>query len=198
MPSGKTDAAPSFVETANEIIRDGGPTALWTGLRPGLVLTVNPAITYGVFERLKTWILQSRPRASGKLSLGEAFVLGMCSKTLATVVTYPYIFVSTTDTRCSALMIRQRSGSRRKRMLLQPRVKAKGKATRRSRRSDPLRMPSWSISPSRKTSLQLNLGILRRPHRTRESAGVVAPFLCCARCTRRKGLLGGIKVSEHK
>lgn len=68
-------------------------TALWTGLKPGLVLTVNPAITYGVFERAKSWIL-SEGREGGKLTVGEAFWLGVFSKTLATVVTYPYIFVS--------------------------------------------------------------------------------------------------------
>jgi adenine nucleotide transporter 17 len=55
---------------------------------------VNPAITYGAFERLKTWVLKSKGREGGKLSVGEAFLLGVGSKTLATVVTYPYIFVS--------------------------------------------------------------------------------------------------------
>lgn len=81
-------------------------TALWTGLRPGLVLTVNPAITYGVFERLKSWRLEG-DRFGGKLGVGEAFWIGVLSKTLATVVTYPYIFVSIS---LSALLIfRQKS-----------------------------------------------------------------------------------------
>ncbi|GFZ47855.1 hypothetical protein JCM24511_05602 [Saitozyma sp. JCM 24511] len=82
---------PTFAETAREVIAEGGPTALWTGLRPGLVLTVNPAITYGVFERSKSWVL-SGERQGGKLGTAEAFWLGVMSKTLATVVTYPYIF----------------------------------------------------------------------------------------------------------
>ena len=84
--------APSLVETAREIIAASGLTGLWTGLKPGLVLTVNPAITYGVFERMKTLTLGRTGKA--KLSLGEAFLIGVGSKTLATVVTYPYIFVS--------------------------------------------------------------------------------------------------------
>lgn len=82
---------PSLLDTAKEIVSEGGITALWTGLKPGLVLTVNPAITYGVFERLKTWRLAERG-PGGKLGVGEAFWMGVVSKTLATVVTYPYIF----------------------------------------------------------------------------------------------------------
>lgn len=81
---------PTLMETAKSIVAAGGVTALWTGLKPGLVLTVNPAITYGVFERGKAWLLERSGDA--KLSVGQAFLLGMASKTLATVVTYPYIF----------------------------------------------------------------------------------------------------------
>ena len=50
--SGK-DAAPadeSFIGVARDILREDGVTGLWRGLKPSLVLTVNPAITYGVFE----------------------------------------------------------------------------------------------------------------------------------------------------
>lgn len=41
----------SFLGVAREILREDGVTGLWRGLKPSLVLTVNPAITYGVFER---------------------------------------------------------------------------------------------------------------------------------------------------
>lgn len=88
--TGKAAREPTLLETAAAVIKEGGVTALWTGLRPGLVLTVNPAITYGVFERAKAWLLESRP--GGKLTVRESFMLGVLSKTLATVVTYPYIF----------------------------------------------------------------------------------------------------------
>lgn len=97
--TGKAAREPSLLETAKEIVRDGGLTALWTGLKPGLVLTVNPAITYGVFERGKTLLLEGEGRAGGKLGVGEAFWLGVFSKTLATIVTYPYIFVSRVGSR---------------------------------------------------------------------------------------------------
>ncbi|KAG6370825.1 mitochondrial carrier domain-containing protein [Boletus reticuloceps] len=43
----------SFLTIAREIIREEGVTGLWLGIKPGMVLTVNPAITYGVYERLE-------------------------------------------------------------------------------------------------------------------------------------------------
>ncbi len=41
----------SFVSVAKDIYAQDGITGFWRGLKPSLVLTVNPAITYGVFER---------------------------------------------------------------------------------------------------------------------------------------------------
>lgn len=77
----------SLLTTASEVIREDGPTGLWRGLKPSLVLTVNPAITYGTFERLKFAFLGPK----GKMTPGKAFWMGALSKTLATIVTYPYI-----------------------------------------------------------------------------------------------------------
>ncbi|KAH7099615.1 mitochondrial carrier [Auriculariales sp. MPI-PUGE-AT-0066] len=77
----------SFLGVAREIIREEGVGGLWLGIKPGLVLTVNPAITYGVFERIKATVQPG----GGKLSPWTAFCVGATSKTLATVVTYPYI-----------------------------------------------------------------------------------------------------------
>ena len=42
-----------LIDTAKEIISDDGITGLWKGLKPSLILCVNPAITYGAFERYK-------------------------------------------------------------------------------------------------------------------------------------------------
>lgn len=87
----------SLLQVGREIVHENGWTGLWTGLKPGLVLTVNPAITYGVFERVKGVVLARPGRAPaqlGRLTVGESFWIGVASKTLATVVTYPYIFVS--------------------------------------------------------------------------------------------------------
>lgn len=74
----------SFLGVAREIIQEDGVGGLWLGLKPSLVLTVNPAITYGMFERIKGAVLRSGNKA--KLSAWEAFAVGALSKTLATVV----------------------------------------------------------------------------------------------------------------
>jgi len=83
----------SFLGVAREIVKEEGVTGLWLGIKPGLVLTVNPAITYGVFERVKGLILLAQAKAGSgtKLSPLLSFFIGAISKTLATVVTYPYI-----------------------------------------------------------------------------------------------------------
>lgn len=88
----------SFWGVGREIVREEGVTGLWLGIKPGLVLTVNPAITYGVFERIKSVLLLAQEKAAsaaapsnGKLTPGMNFIVGALSKTLATVVTYPYI-----------------------------------------------------------------------------------------------------------
>ncbi|EIW57663.1 adenine nucleotide transporter [Trametes versicolor FP-101664 SS1] len=85
----------SFLGVAREIIAEEGVTGLWLGIKPGLVLTVNPAITYGMYERVKSVMLvakgETSAKANAKLSPWQAFTVGALSKALATVVTYPYI-----------------------------------------------------------------------------------------------------------
>ncbi|KAL1306006.1 hypothetical protein AAFC00_004137 [Neodothiora populina] len=75
-------------ETAKEVIdSEDGWTGLWRGMKASLVLVVNPAITYGAYQRLKDALYP------GKASLRphEAFILGALSKALATIVTQPLI-----------------------------------------------------------------------------------------------------------
>ena len=76
-----------LIATAKEIISEDGITGLWRGLKPSLVLVVNPAITYGLFERFKEVMYPGVAR----LSPGQSFMVGAASKTVATIVTYPYI-----------------------------------------------------------------------------------------------------------
>lgn len=76
----------SFLGVAREIIEEEGVTGLWLGIKPGLVLTVNPAITYGAFERVKSLVLLAKGNA--KLSPWLSFVIGALSKTLATIVRF--------------------------------------------------------------------------------------------------------------
>lgn len=59
-----------MIETGKDVINsEDGWTGLWRGLKASLVLVVNPAITYGAYQRLKEVIFP------GKLSLKpwEAF-----------------------------------------------------------------------------------------------------------------------------
>lgn len=85
------DSDDSFLGVAKEIIEEEGVGGLWLGIKPGLVLTVNPAITYGAFERVKSLYLLASKEGASKLSPWLSFIIGALSKTLATIVTYPYI-----------------------------------------------------------------------------------------------------------
>lgn len=82
------DKRKGMIDTAREVIEgEDGVFGLWRGLKASLVLVVNPAITYGAYERLKQALFP------GKTSLKpwEAFALGAMSKALATIVTQPLI-----------------------------------------------------------------------------------------------------------
>jgi len=75
-------------DTGREVIHsEDGYSGLWRGLKASLVLVVNPAITYGAYQRLRELFF------SGKTNLRpwESFFLGAASKVLATVVTQPLI-----------------------------------------------------------------------------------------------------------
>jgi len=77
-----------MVDTAKEVIySEDGWSGLWRGLKASLVLVVNPAITYGAYQRLREILFP------GKLNLRpwEAFLLGAMSKSLATIATQPLI-----------------------------------------------------------------------------------------------------------
>jgi solute carrier family 25 (peroxisomal adenine nucleotide transporter), member 17 len=80
----------SFLAIGKEIIEEEGVTGLWLGIKPGLVLTANPAITYGCYERVKSTLLLAQEKATGqmgtKLSPWMTFTVGAVSKTLATIV----------------------------------------------------------------------------------------------------------------
>ncbi|KAJ9154776.1 Peroxisomal adenine nucleotide transporter 1 [Pleurostoma richardsiae] len=76
-----------MLETAREVIEgEDGVFGLWRGLKASLVLVVNPAITYGAYERLKPILFPGQV-----LSPWQAFVLGALSKSLATITTQPLI-----------------------------------------------------------------------------------------------------------
>lgn len=78
-------AIPSFPSTHQFIFPD---LLFHAGLKASLVLCSNPAITYGMFERMKALLLEARPRPKDALSPLESFALGALSKTMATIVTW--------------------------------------------------------------------------------------------------------------
>ncbi|MCJ1261946.1 ADP/ATP carrier protein [Lobaria immixta] len=76
-----------LLDTGREVHSEDGWTGLWRGLKASLVLVVNPAITYGAYQRLREFFF------AGKTNLRpwEAFFLGAMSKALATIATQPLI-----------------------------------------------------------------------------------------------------------
>ncbi|KAI9031732.1 mitochondrial carrier domain-containing protein [Phycomyces nitens] len=85
LPSGERQG---MVDTCKSILAEEGVAGLWRGIQPSLILCVNPAITYGSFEKIKELVLNALKTS---LTPALAFWVGAMSKTLATVITYPYI-----------------------------------------------------------------------------------------------------------
>ncbi|SCU83855.1 LAFA_0D06282g1_1 [Lachancea sp. 'fantastica'] len=79
----------STLHTILEISRTQGPMTLFNGLKPALLLVINPIIQYTVFEQLKNRVLERRNTRT--LSPSWAFVLGALGKLVATGATYPYV-----------------------------------------------------------------------------------------------------------
>lgn len=77
----------SVWQIAREVVENDGITGLWRGLKVSLVLCINPSITYGSYERLKQVLFPGRLIIKPQ----EAFFLGMCAKSLATLATQPLI-----------------------------------------------------------------------------------------------------------
>ena len=68
------------------ILKDGN---MYNGIQAYYVLCFKPALQYTVYEQVKAMILQSRN--TNTLSAGEAFVLGMIARTVATVAVFPFV-----------------------------------------------------------------------------------------------------------
>ncbi|XP_057672947.1 peroxisomal membrane protein PMP34 [Corythoichthys intestinalis] len=69
-----------------QIIRDEGVGALWNGTFPSLLLVLNPAIQFMIYEGLKRQLRKGVPR---ELASFEVFMIGAVAKAVATTVTYP-------------------------------------------------------------------------------------------------------------
>ncbi|CAG5897557.1 unnamed protein product [Menidia menidia] len=69
-----------------QIVQDEGVGALWNGTFPSLLLVLNPAIQFMIYEGLKRQLRKGVPR---ELSSVEVFMIGAVAKAVATTVTYP-------------------------------------------------------------------------------------------------------------
>lgn len=69
-----------------QIIRDEGVGALWNGTFPSLLLVLNPAIQFMIYEGLKR---QLRKGSLRELTSLEVFLIGAVAKAVATTATYP-------------------------------------------------------------------------------------------------------------
>ncbi|KAI9840776.1 MAG: hypothetical protein M1837_001306 [Sclerophora amabilis] len=88
LPGAKPKRAPTTLGTFLSLLRDEGPTALFAGVLPALVLVINPILQYTIFEQLKNTLEKRR-----RVTAADVFYLGAIGKLLATSITYPYITV---------------------------------------------------------------------------------------------------------
>lgn len=88
LPGAKKPKPPTTLGTLLSIIREEGPSRLFAGVVPALVLVINPILQYTIFEQLKN-SLEKRRRVTPK----DSFYLGAFGKLMATSITYPYITV---------------------------------------------------------------------------------------------------------
>lgn len=86
--SSKPAKKPSTIGTLLTLLREEGPTALFAGVLPALILVINPILQYTIFEQLKNVVERRK-----KITATDAFYLGAIGKLLATTITYPYITV---------------------------------------------------------------------------------------------------------
>mmetsp|Transcript_1096 Transcript_1096/g.2578 ORF Transcript_1096/g.2578 Transcript_1096/m.2578 type:complete len:308 (+) Transcript_1096:348-1271(+) len=62
---------------------------MYKGIQAYYVLCFKPALQYTVFEQVKQVVLKGRTKKS--LSAGEAFLLGMVARTIATIAVFPFL-----------------------------------------------------------------------------------------------------------
>ena len=78
----------SGMDVMREVVREKGWKGLWSGYSASLVLTLNPSLTFFLFEMLKRVSLRREVRE--KPSAMMTFFLSAVSKSVASSVTYPF------------------------------------------------------------------------------------------------------------
>ncbi|KAG0368373.1 hypothetical protein BGX24_002853, partial [Mortierella sp. AD032] len=93
-----------------EIYAQDGITGFWAGYAPTVILSLNPSITYFLFETIKKTILARQTKAAlagnaspsksvlaaaASLTSLQIFFISACSKAVASFLTYPLILTKT-------------------------------------------------------------------------------------------------------
>eukprot|EP00730_Choanoeca_flexa_P012899 TRINITY_DN4741_c0_g1_i3.p1 TRINITY_DN4741_c0_g1~~TRINITY_DN4741_c0_g1_i3.p1 ORF type:complete len:291 (+),score=20.55 TRINITY_DN4741_c0_g1_i3:1-873(+) len=81
-----TDRGSSIFNELVAIYRQDGIIGLWSGVGPSLLLVLNPAIQFLVYDRLKHLFSGSGAKA---LSNGQIFIISVLAKLTSTTITYP-------------------------------------------------------------------------------------------------------------
>jgi adenine nucleotide transporter 17 len=98
------EAPQGFFPTLKRTILDEGIFSLYSGLPAALALAINPAIQYTCFELFKHFLAQYLLQKKGKsttnnkvshysFTLSQLFLLGVASKAVATILTYPLMVI---------------------------------------------------------------------------------------------------------
>ncbi|MEQ2227656.1 hypothetical protein ILYODFUR_000494 [Ilyodon furcidens] len=69
----------------SQIIADEGVGTLWNGTLPSLILVVNPAVQFMIYEAMK----RKAGKGGRKISSAKIFLIGAIAKAIATTATYP-------------------------------------------------------------------------------------------------------------
>ncbi|KAF9980771.1 hypothetical protein BGZ75_007987 [Mortierella antarctica] len=98
--------------SARSIIKDiyaqDGITGFWAGYAPTVILSINPSITYFLFETIKRLLVERQTKAvagtnasksvlaaAASLTSLQIFFISACSKAIASFLTYPLILTKT-------------------------------------------------------------------------------------------------------
>ena len=90
--SSHSSASRGALKVASNIVNESGYKGLYRGVLPSVILSINPAVEFMVFEQLKLRAIRAYGlRAHDALSMGAAFWFGVIAKAIATLITFPYI-----------------------------------------------------------------------------------------------------------
>ncbi|RUS21413.1 mitochondrial carrier domain-containing protein [Endogone sp. FLAS-F59071] len=93
LSSGRKGADVTMLGILRNIWNEKGITGFWTGYRASAILVSNPSLTYFFFEQIKRAFLKLRKQ--DQLTAFQTFLFSALSKSLATALTYPFIFTKT-------------------------------------------------------------------------------------------------------